>query len=189
MAQMATCTTGGYGMRGISIGRHISDGSGRDWYIFGDSKLRGGRRTPPPKPFARSDMSAGGSTGSSAFLDLKRRQRKRSSQARSPRHSGIGRLDPGILERWRQHDDAVPGARNGRPLCQTPVMLADPLALTVTPLGETPHNSYTYFSDSRTDKRIGYSKYVQALEAAVASGDFGGLARSSLRASMSAPSI
>eukprot|EP00931_Biecheleriopsis_adriatica_P009622 TRINITY_DN110694_c0_g1_i1.p1 TRINITY_DN110694_c0_g1~~TRINITY_DN110694_c0_g1_i1.p1 ORF type:complete len:216 (-),score=16.67 TRINITY_DN110694_c0_g1_i1:103-675(-) len=160
MSKMASTTTGGYGMRGISISTHLSDGTGRDWYILGDSGLRNGRRTPPPKPFGRTSIS-----GASSMTELRKQLYRTPSSAqgrmRSPQRSTPGKPSSAIVDRWRKHQALIPGTRNGLPLNQTPEVDVD----SSIKLKTSPIDAYTHFSDERTGRRLAYSRYVTELAA------------------------
>ncbi|CAJ1438323.1 unnamed protein product, partial [Effrenium voratum] len=122
---------------------HLSDGTGRDWYILGDAKSKNGHWTPPKKSLSRSSTDEEprkAPTGARRISPEKRLSSlslSRNVQPKPPK---------AVIERWRQQADEA-NAKS-----QTPSMDVDP----AVKMPEAPVHAYSYFSDTRMLRRLAY---------------------------------
>ncbi|CAL1138453.1 unnamed protein product [Cladocopium goreaui] len=122
---------------------HLSDGTGRDWYILGDARFKNGRWTPPVKPFGRSSSSTEEprKTMPSCRISSEKRLQTLSTSR------NVRPMPPkAVIERWRHQADTA------NALSQTPSMDVDPAVR----LPEAPVDTYSHFSDTRMVRRLAF---------------------------------
>eukprot|EP00434_Breviolum_minutum_P027127 symbB.v1.2.023991.t1/scaffold2228.1/size107706/3 len=123
---------------------HLSDGTGRDWYILGDARFKNGRWTPPSKPFGRSNSSG---EELRKILPPCRISSEKRLQTLSASRNVCPMPPKAVIERWRHQADTASA------LSQTPSMDVDPAVR----LPEAPVDAYSHFSDTRMVRRLAFS--------------------------------
>ncbi|OLP93297.1 hypothetical protein AK812_SmicGene24802 [Symbiodinium microadriaticum] len=125
---------------------HLADGTGRDWYILGDTRMKNGRWEPPAtKPMGRGISEL--KTGCRSYPTKRRPSPEKKLQTLSLSRNVQKRPPSEVIERWRQQADYA------NSLSRTPSLDVDPSIR----LPEAPTDAYSYFSDNRMVRRIAFS--------------------------------
>eukprot|EP00933_Yihiella_yeosuensis_P023891 TRINITY_DN18553_c0_g1_i6.p1 TRINITY_DN18553_c0_g1~~TRINITY_DN18553_c0_g1_i6.p1 ORF type:complete len:180 (-),score=21.30 TRINITY_DN18553_c0_g1_i6:100-639(-) len=164
---------------------HISNGTGRDWYIMGDAGLRDGKVTPRARDptifgFRSSSSVKSASTSMSSLPDMggNHRRLRRSRDARTLKKSNMPH--PGIVERWKKANDKAPGG--------TPLRTEHEFDHTHD-LPEAPTDPYMYHSNAYMARRLAWGRAVAAAKAQKESAGVSLPKIGSLSASASAPTL
>jgi len=127
-----------FGLRSIE-NNYVSDGTGRDWTMFGDPGFREGRRTPvAPDPM----IAYQGERRTELSGALKSRARMLDGRKRQPREDGMrgdgkSKVRPDVMQRWQRAasspcilDTLAPRRKSmsqNEPVSDTACQLGDPI--------------------------------------------------------------